>query len=293
MEFITHIQGDVDSHHTPLFLIHAISGLALPFFRLHNLSHGKFHRSHSERPVYGVSSPIYSSEEAIYPSSFEELALLYISEIKTIQPHGPYLLGGWSLGGMIAMKMAQILLEQGESVSRVIMIDSANPEAFPPFRSSAEFHAQTAATIKGVVAEGLPVFLDAEEGASSDSESSEEEDDDGLLSLRETEKRIKMHISKSLLLLANITPGEFSSTYCDTHVVLVKCAADHKNDSSLHKHRAHQIRKVMRDKTMKWDTSKFREFETVPFSGDHDGAFGVQHVGELSKILHRALHHVR
>jgi thioesterase domain-containing protein len=54
----------------------------------------------------------------------EEMASYYISEICRIQPHGPYFLGGYCLGGIIAFEMAQQLLRRGERVALVAPIST-------------------------------------------------------------------------------------------------------------------------------------------------------------------------
>ena len=135
MESIIHIQGSLTSPLTPLFLIHAVSGVALPYFALPSLSphlgEGK------ARAVYGISSPIYDDElprPNRLPKSIREVACQYIDLIQeNVQPEGPYLLGGWSMGGMIALKMAEILRQRGERVLHVIMVDSGNPRHYPDF----------------------------------------------------------------------------------------------------------------------------------------------------------------
>jgi thioesterase domain-containing protein len=54
------------------------------------------------------------------------MASLYVREIRKFQPHGPYLLGGYCLGGTIALEMAQQLREQGESVALLALFDTMN-----------------------------------------------------------------------------------------------------------------------------------------------------------------------
>lgn len=135
MESIIHIQGSLTSPLTPLFLIHAVSGLALPYFALPTLSP---HLSEAKaRAVYGISSPIYDDDlphPYRLPKSIRDIASQYIDLIQeNVQPEGPYLLGGWSMGGMIALKMAEILRQRGERVLHVIMIDSGNPRHYPDF----------------------------------------------------------------------------------------------------------------------------------------------------------------
>jgi 3-oxoacyl-(acyl-carrier-protein) synthase/thioesterase domain-containing protein/acyl carrier protein len=72
--------------------------------------------------VYGIDSFNKKSADAI--TSLSELATLYISLIKEVQPLGPYYLGGWSLGGTIALEMANQLLDNGDTVSRLYLLDS-------------------------------------------------------------------------------------------------------------------------------------------------------------------------
>lgn len=48
----------------------------------------------------------------------------YVREIKKQQPHGPYFLGGWSFGGMVAFELAKQLSDAGDQIAFVIMFDS-------------------------------------------------------------------------------------------------------------------------------------------------------------------------
>lgn len=61
--------------------------------------------------------------------SIEAMARSYVATMRAEQPHGPYLLGGMCAGGLIAFEMARQLEAQGESVDRVLMMDSATPQA--------------------------------------------------------------------------------------------------------------------------------------------------------------------
>jgi thioesterase domain-containing protein len=52
------------------------------------------------------------------------LAAYYAEAIQTMQPQGPYYLGGWSMGGVVAFEMAQQLQRRGENVARLVVFDS-------------------------------------------------------------------------------------------------------------------------------------------------------------------------
>lgn len=56
--------------------------------------------------------------------SFESLAETYIAHIKTLQPTGPYTLFGWSFGGVLAFEIAKQLIQAGDRVSHLFMVDA-------------------------------------------------------------------------------------------------------------------------------------------------------------------------
>jgi thioesterase domain-containing protein len=111
---------------TPLFVVAGMFGNVL------NLSH-LAHLLGEERPFYALQARgLYG--EAVPHESFEEAAADYIEEIVQVQPKGPYLLGGFSGGGLIAYEMARQLLARGEQVSAVLMLDT-------PARAGSRFSA--------------------------------------------------------------------------------------------------------------------------------------------------------
>ncbi len=90
----------------PLFCVHGADGNAVVYSKLaHYLS--------PNQPVYGLQSVGLNLGHKSH-TQVEEMAAYYIKEIQTVQPQGPYLLVGLSMGGIIALEMAQQLLEQGE-----------------------------------------------------------------------------------------------------------------------------------------------------------------------------------
>ena len=104
----------------PLFLVHGGNGGVFIF-------KGLAAHMGRDRPVYGIEAPWLS----LRPNrhwTMEELAALYLQEIRKIQPHGPYHLGGYSQGGCIAFEMAQQLRREGDEVATLLMLDSANPQ---------------------------------------------------------------------------------------------------------------------------------------------------------------------
>jgi thioesterase domain-containing protein len=58
------------------------------------------------------------------------MASYYVEHLRAVQPLGPYHLGGWSLGGVVAFEMARQLTADGADVSMLALIDSPSPSAF-------------------------------------------------------------------------------------------------------------------------------------------------------------------
>jgi thioesterase domain-containing protein len=56
------------------------------------------------------------------------MATRYLQDVRARQPTGPYLLGGWSMGGLIAYEMAHQLAAAGEPVGMVVMVDTPTPD---------------------------------------------------------------------------------------------------------------------------------------------------------------------
>jgi len=76
-----------------------------------------------EQPFYALEPRGLEGAEEPF-TDVESMARYYIDIIRTVQPHGPYALGGLCFGGVIAFEMAQQLRAQGESVGLVALLDS-------------------------------------------------------------------------------------------------------------------------------------------------------------------------
>jgi len=111
----------------PFFLVAGMFGNVL------NLRH-LAHLIGTDRPFYGVQARgLYGGDQP--HENFVEMARDYLEEIRAVQPHGPYMLGGFSGGGIAAFEMAQQLRATGEEVGLLVLLDTAT--AFnPPLRVS-------------------------------------------------------------------------------------------------------------------------------------------------------------
>ena len=102
----------------PLFLVHSADGRVLPYRDL---------AAHlgPDQPVFGLQSAGLDGRSPI-DAQFEHVAQRYVDEIRQVQPHGPYMLSGYRLGGTLALEMAQQLTSSGETVGLLAMIETYN-----------------------------------------------------------------------------------------------------------------------------------------------------------------------
>ncbi|MBX9400698.1 amino acid adenylation domain-containing protein [Lysobacter sp. BMK333-48F3] len=100
----------------PLFCIHPVTGLSWAYAAL--LRHLDEHL-----PVYALQSRGLRGGASL-PASIEEIAADYVAQIRRVQPHGPYRLLGWSLGGLVGHAVAALLQQLGERVELLAMMDS-------------------------------------------------------------------------------------------------------------------------------------------------------------------------
>jgi amino acid adenylation domain-containing protein len=99
-------------------------------------------------PFYGLT--IHNvPDEVGYFDLIPTIAERAIAEIRAVRPHGPYLLGGHSMGGLIAFEMARRLVADGEEVPLVAMFDSYGPD-FPRRKYVSEVVRAHAANLRGL-----------------------------------------------------------------------------------------------------------------------------------------------
>jgi len=112
-------QGD----RAPFFCVHPIGGNVLCYLDLAR-------HFAPEQPFYALQA-LDPEEEEAYPASIEEMAARYLREVRRLQPEGPYRLGGWSMGGLVAFEMARQLESEGQELGLVALIDTLPPAAEP------------------------------------------------------------------------------------------------------------------------------------------------------------------
>ncbi|MEU0076116.1 amino acid adenylation domain-containing protein, partial [Streptomyces sp. NPDC006332] len=102
---------------TPLFCMHPVGGLSWCYGRLVPYLGAEF-------PVYGLQARGIAGDGQRWARTIEEMADDYVEQIRRVQPHGPYQLLGWSVGGNVAHAVAVRLRRLGEPVTLVALLDS-------------------------------------------------------------------------------------------------------------------------------------------------------------------------
>ncbi|HEX5748907.1 MAG TPA: non-ribosomal peptide synthase/polyketide synthase [Archangium sp.] len=108
---------------TPVFWVHPVGGNVLCYAELAR-------RLGTGRPFHALQATGLEGSEAPL-TRVEDMARRYVEQVRAVQAEGPYLLGGWSLGGTVAYEMARELRRQGQEVVLLVLLDSFAPAGQP------------------------------------------------------------------------------------------------------------------------------------------------------------------
>ena len=120
------LQGNPKTASKTLFLFPDGSGSATSYACISKID--------SDVALYGLNCPYMKIPEK-FVCGIVEVATLYKEEVQRRQPKGPYYIGGWSAGGIVAYEVALQLIREGFSVERLLFLDSPCPlglEPLPP-----------------------------------------------------------------------------------------------------------------------------------------------------------------
>lgn len=113
----------------PFFWVHPIGGSVFCYMELASALG-------PERPFFGFQARGLEPGQRPF-QTVEQMAACYVTSLRAVQPKGPYLLGGWSFGGLIAFEMAHQLVAQDQSECTLILLDSPPPHS-PDWPSSTD-----------------------------------------------------------------------------------------------------------------------------------------------------------
>ncbi|SOD59515.1 amino acid adenylation domain-containing protein [Streptomyces zhaozhouensis] len=128
---------------TPYFLVHPLGGSVFCYAALTEALP-------EDQPVYAFQVADLAGGEG--PESIEAMAGLYLRELRAVQPHGPYRLGGWCLGGVVAYEMARRLADEGERIEILAVVSSSIEDPVPP-----EYAVDESAAVLGAFGDHLPI----------------------------------------------------------------------------------------------------------------------------------------
>ncbi|MGX6508347.1 amino acid adenylation domain-containing protein [Rhodococcus sp. SJ-2] len=131
-----------------VFCLHPMIGLAWSYAPLAARLDGR-------GAVYGIQTPALT-EPDFAGASLDDLARRYADEIVSTEPHGPYRLLGWSLGGVLAHAVAVELQSRGLSVDELALIDSI------PQIDTDRFESEISENLRTLGVEVDPVTLDGQ-----------------------------------------------------------------------------------------------------------------------------------
>jgi FkbH-like protein len=136
----------------PLFLVHDADGETLLY---RNLAR----RLAGVRSVYGIQ-PRSRAHAAITCTRIEDMAALYVAEIRRVCPQGPYFLGGLCAGGILAFEMARQLEADGDRAYLAAVFDAADVEAAPrPYLQAARSLGRVRSAMQAAALSQLPRVL--------------------------------------------------------------------------------------------------------------------------------------
>jgi amino acid adenylation domain-containing protein len=257
---------------TPLFLVHGLSGSVLPYMDLARLVNG-------DRPVLGLRA--LGLERGELPlRTIEEMATRYVEAVRSYRPSGPYLLAGWSMGGVIAVEMARQRRAEGAAVDLVALLDTV-----PTLRQPAPDTDFDRTVVLRRIVDGLGI------------DELPQDDDDAFWSLAPDdqlallESRLRERVSKS--------GADDNATLRQLRVVRASLAA-------LRMGRPRPVAvpivvigteattSLIGDDTLGWHNAGFTRVTTYTVPGDHDSMLRKPNCAALARLLdglvaHRAV----
>ena len=246
----------------PLFCVHPIGGNVLCYMNLASCLG-------PEQPFYGLQS-LALDKKNTPNTQVEEMAAHYIEMLQTVQPQGPYLLAGWSFGGLVAFEMAQQLQEQGQQVSLLALIDT-----YPPSLLNKELQNQ-----EGQDDATLFIDLLADDISPSWEDIKQFEPDERLSYIIEQAKQV------------NLIPANFGLAQVDT---LLKVYKLNRQAAQSYIPRSYQGRLILfqasdnkQDLAQEWETLA-EQVENYLVSGNHHTMVRQPHVQILAEKLQNCL----
>lgn len=230
----------------------------------------------SDQPFYGLQARGLDGEQMPH-TQVEDMAAYYIEALQTVQPQGPYLLGGHSFGSKVAFEMALQLLHQGQEVALLAILDT--PAPLPTNKpvevehdDDARYLTELAMTIEQLVGKKLSVSYEH---------------------LQPLAPNEQLNYILERLKTANVFPPEAKLSQLRGLVQVFK--ANHQTHYVLQEVYPNQItvfpasEQFRDDPAMGWDKASSEPVETYSVPGDHNTMVAEPHVRVLAEKLRACL----
>ncbi|AZG48096.1 non-ribosomal peptide synthetase [Gordonia insulae] len=116
---VVRLSGSGDDARNPVWCVHTAAGVVEQFRPLADAL--------TSTPVMGLQLPELIDATRDMPTSLTEMATRHVTAMRAVQQTGPYRLIGWSVGGVIAHEIARQLVEAGEEVALLVLLDPRTP----------------------------------------------------------------------------------------------------------------------------------------------------------------------
>lgn len=230
----------------------------------------------SDQPFYGLQARGLDGEQMPH-TQVEDMAACYIEALQTVQPQGPYLLGGHSFGSKVAFEMALQLLHQGQEVALLAILDT--PAPLPTNKpvevehdDDARYLTELAMTIEQFVGKKLSVSYEH---------------------LQPLAPNEQLNYILERLKTANVFPPEAKLSQLRGLVQVFK--ANHQTHYVLQEVYPNQItvfpasEQFRDDPAMGWDKVSSEPVEIYSVPGDHNTMLAEPHVRVLAEKLRACL----
>ncbi|MFE9312688.1 SDR family NAD(P)-dependent oxidoreductase [Streptomyces sp. NPDC006706] len=197
--------GDGDR---PLFLMHPSGGDVLCYGELARLLT-------DGRPVVALTDPALTGGTG--PRTIAEMTDLYLAALRPHQPQGPYLLGGWSMGGTVAHQMAVELERRGERTDLLVLIDSNTPDRIRALGGTDRAQDTAFAAIRYL--RSLEAFLDLDLGLGADAE---------VIRKALSPAAVRQAVTERLRLAGLLGPRDTADTRLEVFERHLRALADHR-----------------------------------------------------------------
>ncbi len=254
--------------HAPFYCVHPGAGTVFCYLSLAR-------QLGTDYPVYGLQFP--EADEKPVQVTVPQLATNYIAAIRTLQPEGPYYLGGWSSGGLVAFEMACQLRSQGQEVALLCMLDTRVPTYFKNERGMRPYTLEEYMEERGVEKAQISCMTEEEKLQCM----YEMHQRDGLLpgGLDLTYVRSFLdNLMEILIAVANYEVPQF-----DGHLTLLRITpeAERSEDSTLKEERGSE-----KDLTYGWQAKTSSPIEVQVLPGSHEQFIYEPYVEYVATALH-------